>query len=817
MTLEPGPTFGELLRRLRQTAGLSQEELAERADLTAAAIGALERGERRHPYPHTLQALANALGLSPAERSAFFTAVPRRGATSAPPRWSRPPAPLTPLVGRKRDVQLITGLFQRGGARLVTLTGLGGVGKTRLAVEVAARLGPGYGNGPVWVDLAPVRAPELVLGTIARALGLTELPGQGMAETLESYLAARHVLLVLDNFEHLLAAAPSVPPLLECCPSLAVLATSREALRVRGEHEVQVPPLGLSAPEAHASAERVAGSEAAELFLQRVRAVRPGFELMPADAPLVDAICARLDGIPLALELAAAQLKYMSLPALASRLQHRLALLEGGARDLPARQQSLRATIGWSYELLAASEQELFRGLAVFGGGFTREAVQAVCGGESRPPDATARTLAALVDKSMVQVLPDAAAEARFGMLETVREYAGERLAESGEGPLLANRHAAYFCELVEAGAPPVGGMPRGVWLGLVEGELANLRAALAWTTTDGDPTLGHRLAGALAWFWIMRGYIREGAHWTDRVLARPVASAAAGARAGVLFAAAALAWKLEDYALARGYAEEAVAIRRGLGEPRCLAYALSITGLIATSQGDLGQASQLHAECLSLLRQQDDRWGVAYTLANLGDTLVQQERGAEAHRRYAESLEQFEQVGDPWGRAIVLHTLGNLAWAQGDVMTARARYAASVALFRTIGNPDNMGRGLIGLAAAALSEGDADEAHSLLAESLTIWRDFGSRAGVALSLAGLASVRAARGRFREAARLFGAADAHSRGRSPLYVVDADTFSRFLDQTRERTDSATFARAWAEGQAMSLDEAVEDALAGKAD
>ncbi len=823
MTVKAEASFGGRLRRLRQAAGLSQEALAERAGLTAAAIGALERGERRHPYPHTLHALASALGLSDGEREALFMSVPRRGAggsretateAAGAPRPLQPPSPLTPIVGRERDIDIVTGLLQRGGARMVTLTGPPGVGKTRLGIEVARLVGDSFEAGAVWVDLAPVSEVDLVPATIARALGLQEAAGLLVSEALESYLARRHALLVLDNFEHLLAAAPSVAALLERCPRLSALVTSREALRLRGEHVVEVPPLGVPDAGPDGAAKGVEDSEAVALFVQRAGAAVPGFDLSDGDAPRVAAICARLDGIPLALELAAAQLRYMSPAALLARLEGGVGLPEGAPRDLPARQRSLRAAIDWSHRLLNAPEQELFRRLAVFAGGFTQEAAHAVCSGDGPATGDRLRVLTALVDKSLVQARPDPNGETRFSMLETVREFAAERLVESGERVALATRHAGYFSELAQSAEPHLTSGSREVWLRQLDIEAANLRAALAWSASGGDPCAGLRLAGVLGWFWIMRGYVAEASRWAAFFLRRETEACEAGDRAGALYAAAALAWKRGEHATARRYAEESVALRRALGDARRLALSLAMAGLVATSQGDLKVARALHEEALSLSRERDDDWGIAYALSNLGDALLQKGDLATARRLYDEGLERFTKADDAWGRAIVLHALGAIAWAEGDAAAARDRYGASVALCRTIGNSENLARGLLGLAAATLREVEPDDAERQLMESLAIWRDFGSSAGVAVCLAGLASVQAARGRYREAARLFGGAKARSEGQ--VFLVDPELFSEWLEETRDGLGEAAFTEAGTPGAPATVDELLAGVGGGKA-
>ncbi len=795
MMNKPEPSFGQTLRRLRQTAGLSQEDLAERAGLTSAAVGALERGERRYPYPHTLRALANALDLSPEDQATFFMSAPKRHAPGdertsgalqeAHRRFAQPPRPLTPLVGRAQDSAIVVGLLRFGGARLVTLTGPGGVGKTRLAIEVAERLQNAFVDGLAWVDLAPLRESDLVLETISRALGQTERSEETISQGLERFLDHKELLLVLDNFEHLLASTSALLNLLERCPGVSVLVTSRASLGVRAEHEVQVRPLSLPIGEMSASVAGIAQSEAVELFLQRARAVQPALEISSADVPDVVAICTRLDGIPLALELAAVQLKYMSLATVQSRLSSRPGFLDSGLRDLPARQQSLRATVDWSYQLLTEPEQRLFRRLAIFASGFSMEAVEAVCSEDGATEDC-ARSLLALVDKSLVHAVRAPDANERFAMLETIREYARERLLESGEEASIAERHARYFCAVAETAAPHLPSAARAPWLQYLDTETANLREALAWTATRGDPCVGLRLAGALSWFWVLRGSIAEGTRWTDALLGQPIASCPDTARASALYAAAALAWKRGDLPAASHYAEASVTLRRAL-EDDDLAFSLALAGLIATAEGDLERARDLQQESLARFRSQENRWGVAYALANLGDAYLQHGDHAAAGRAYAESLQQFAAVDDAWGRGIVLHALGNIALASGDVATATIHYEACVALFRSIENRENVGRALVGLAAATLEQGDSARARCLLSESITIWHDLGSQAGMALCLAGLAGVAIAQGNTSAADRLCEAADVLGQSFAPPYLIDAAMFSQFHRVQRERS------------------------------
>ncbi len=814
-------TFADMLRRMRQAAGLSQEALAERAGLTPAAIGLLERGERRHPYPHTLRALSDALGLSGADRAALIAAVPGRGPKAAereprPPgeaarRWSPPPVPLTPIIGRESDLERIVSLCRSGSARLITLTGPGGIGKSRLAVEAARKLSGGFEVGPAWVDLTPIRESHLVWPVIAHAFGLAETPGREAILALRDFLESRRALLVLDSFEHLLADVPALSDLLERCEGLSVLVTSREALRARGEHEVRLEPLGLPTAEIESSLALLERAPTAALLLQRLRASRSAIALTDADAPALAAICRRLDGIPLALELAAAQLRYQPPPALLDRLEERPSRLEGGPRDLPARHRSLRASYDWSHEQLTPPQQTLFRRLSVFAGGFTVEGARSVAGDPAETSEETARVLFELVDKSLVEVRQDVRGEARFGMLETMRDYAGERLAESGEESWVAERHARYSCDLAERAAPALCSAEREDALAALDAELDNLRAALSGSVRSGATELAMRLAGALGWFWILRGRIAEGSFWTDQTLRRDAGTEPSAPRAGALYVAAAMAWKRGDLAPGRRCIDESVAARRALGDRHALALALALAGLIAISQRDLPAARRAHEESLALFQEQEASWGIAYALSNLGDTLAEAGDLEAARQHYAEALARFSEIADTWGCGITLHTLGNLSWTQGDASGALRWYGAGVKWLRDIGNDENVARGLIGLAGATLRLGDAEEARRLLVESLVLWRALGGRGGIALCLEGLAATEAALGRVAGAARLLGAAHRRGRDAIPPYLVPADLFSREAALTRERLGESEWAERSTEGSRLSLDEIIRTA------
>lgn len=791
-------SFGNLLRRLRLATGLSQEQLAERAALTAAAVGALERGDRRHPYPHTVAALAEALDLTPAQRRQLLDAVPPRGVVrqrdGGPADGSSPlPVPLTPLVGRAHELALITSLLGEPGARWVTLTGTGGIGKTRLAIEAASRLRDQFPDGVVWVDLSQVRERDLVAPAIARALGLPE-DAEGRTDVLVArFLGARHLLLLLDNLEQIADEAPAMLGLIERARAVAVLATSRGALRIRGEHEVAVLPLAL--PDA--AAPGPPATDAMFVFVQRARAVLPSFE--PGEqAQQVAAICRQLEGIPLALELAAAQLRYTSLDALQEQLQDRLSPLQGAMPDLPPRQRSLRASVQWSYDLLSGRDRDVFARAAVFEGGFTMVAARAVCGGTGTVAGSVEDAVASLVDRSLITVTRPPGHAARFDMLETLRTFALERLDENGERPQIAARHRDYYCELAEEAARHLAGAGREPWLATLDGEARNINAALGRAEHVGDAVTQMRLVAALGWFWIMRARFAEGNRWASSALRADSGDSSPSVSAGVRYTAAALAWKGNDLVRARALVDDSVALARA-GERRQLALALALSGLIAISEARAEAALCVLEESLAIFVSADDAWGIAYARSNLGDALLRLADRDTAGTHYRASLDGFRSIGDPWGQAIVLHMLGSLARDAGDLEAARDCFRESVDLCRRIGNRENTARGLIGLAAVELQSDDVDAAEECLRESLDILDDIGM-AGAGAAVRGLAAVCAVRGEFREAAALLGAAEAADAG-GPLFMIDPGLFDEQARATLAALGPAAFSDASEAGRA----------------
>lgn len=640
MATTSGPIFGDILRRYRVSAGMTQETLAERAGLSVRGLSDLERGARRAPHRDTVLRLAEALGADHQHREALLAAA-RPPRMTAPVRSAlaggaatpdaAPPAPmlnlpaaLTGFVGRTEELEDLVRRLPR--ARLLTLTGLGGCGKTRLAIEAARSAATAFTDGVTFVDLASITDPVLVAPAIARALDVREVGGQQLTATLAATVGERRLLLVLDNFEQVLDAAPMITALLSACPNLTALVTSRAALRVSGEQEYRLAPLPAPDPRRPDSVEAVRAYPAVALFCQRAAAVDMDFTLTPENAAAVAAICAHVNGLPLSLELAAARVRLLPPDQLLEQLREprpgaTLRLLTAGPRDLPARQRTLRDTLAWSYDLLAEGERLLFRRLGAFAGSFTLDAVSWVCdesrnaagsaladGGESLDGEVLEQ-LERLAEHSLVTVDVAASGEAtmlppnrpapRYRLLETVREYALERSVAEGTLEPARARHTAYFLALAEQALPDLSGPNPGPWLQRLEREHDNLRAALVWAETPaaGDD-VAIRLAGALGWFWYRHGHLGEGRRALAAARARG-SEAPAHFRVRAVTPAAALAAAQGDFAAARADFDESLRLRRELGDPEGIATALNNLGTLAFEQGDYDQAWAANAEAL--------------------------------------------------------------------------------------------------------------------------------------------------------------------------------------------------------------------------
>src|SRR5579859_1542294 len=705
---------------------------------------------------------------------------------------SRPhnlPRQTTALIGREHAVADVVALLRQPAVALVTLTGPGGTGKTRLGLQVAAELLEDFADGAWFVELAPISDSALVASAIATTLGVRETVGKSLNESLKDHLLDKRLLLVLDNFEQVTAAAPLVSELLAAAPGLKVLATSRIVLHLRGEKEYAVPPLALPDPRQLPSLERLAQYEAVRLFIERAQDVKPEFAVTNANAPAVAGICARLDGLPLAIELAAARSKLLTPEAILARLENRLDLLTGGARDLPARQQTLRGAIAWSYDLLAPGEQQLFRRLGVFVGGCTLAAAEAVCNPDGALDLDVFEGLAALVDKSLLRQQEQPNGELRFGMLETIREYGLEQLAAGGELEPLRRAHAAYYLVLAEHAAQDADTFQETTSFNRLEREHDNLRAVLAWAG-GAEPELALRLAAALGLFWHHRSYFREGQQWLATALART--SAPTSAQAQALLAVGALTWARGDYAAGRRHLEASVACWRALrdavglaaaltwlgmvvweqgeyplahtltaesvqhyrqaGESEGLALALRSLGFIAQSQGDYPQARTLLRESVEIYHTTENIGGWAWALLALGETLQAQGEYEQAAGCMEESLQVFQEDGDRFRRAWVLHNLGQVRRAQGDYARAEARLAAALALFREQEVPWGIAWSLNQLGELARCRQEYTQAQAYSVEALAQCRAQGNRRGMAGCLQNLALVALEQGTYAEAA-----------------------------------------------------------------
>jgi predicted ATPase/class 3 adenylate cyclase len=733
------------------------------------------------------------------------------------------PVQQTSFIGRERELAAVRALLERPDVHMVTLTGPGGTGKTRLAVQAAAAALAGFADGTYFVPLAPVSDPALVASTLAQMLGLQEAGGQPLQEALLGYLRDKEMLLLLDNFEQVVAAAPLVSTLLAGAPRLTLLVTSRTVLRLYGEREYAVPPLAL--PTLHHLPEVAALTqyEAVALFIQRARLAKADFAVTQGNALAVAEICVRLDGLPLAIELAAARIKMLPLGALLTRLQSRLSVLTGGARDLPARQQTLRGAIDWSYRLLDAGEQTLFTWLSVFVGGCTLEAVEAVCARAGGLPVEVLDGLTSLVDKSLVRLEEDPRrGEPRFLMLETLQEYAGARLAQSGAEGAVRAAHAAHVLALVEEAEPHLTGADQERWMDRLDGEHDNLRAALRWAQESSlRQEMGLRIAGGVWRLWYVRGHLSEGRRWLEALLggraAQEPSVAAAAVRAKALNAAGSLAWVQSDYVRATVLHEESLALYRDLGDRSGIATALNNLGNVAWAHGDYAGATVLYEESLTLRRDLGDTWGSGAALNNLGSVAQAQGDYARATVLHEESLALRRDLSDTWGIVTALNNLGHVARAQGAYARARELYAESLPLGRQLGHMGGIANALSGLGRVAMAQDDYARARELYAESLPLFRAQGDKQGLVSGLEEVARVAtdpdAAPGALERAARVLGMAAAL---RATIGLLRPPNERAAYDATaaalRAALGDARYEASWEEGQALTLEQAVALAM-----
>ena len=681
---------------------------------------------------------------------------------------TRLPTPLTPFIGRQREMGEIRHLLKTN--RLLTLTGVGGTGKTRLALVVAAETADDFADGVTFVDLAPLSDAAQVAKAIAYTLGVVENPNEALVETLKRALAGQEHLLLIDNFEHVIESAPMIPQLLASAPRVKMLITSREALRISGEQEYAIPPLTLPSVQAD-SVHNIHASEAMALFTQRVRLIRSDFELTDDNMQAVAEVCVRLDGLPLAIELAAARCKMLSPQAMLARLGNRLNTLTSGSRDAPARQQTLRSTIEWSYNLLDEGEKMLFARLAVFRGGLSLEAIEAVCG-DGLPIDVF-NGLASLVDKNLLQQKEDATGEPRFVMLETLHEFAWEQLNESGEADTAQKRHAEYFVALAERAEPELHRADQLLWLERLDQEHDNLRAALEWSLTSAETELALRFVGALGWFWHMHSHAIEGYRWAVRALEQKAAVAPSIRAKALHITGNRLMLEIFDYTAMRKFHQEALQIARQNDDRYNAAWALLGLALAALGSGEHREIERLLSEALQLFRELDDKTGIGWSFCLFGEAHRFRGNLQEAEAFYQQGLELFEAMGNRRGATMMLNNMAFVTYHQGHFQRAKTLFQKSYALQLLVGRREEYANTLTGMAGIIAAQREPERAVILLSAADALLEAMGAT---------------------------------------MYPAEKMDYERILDSVRAQLDDARFQNAWAEGRKMTLEQAVANAL-----
>ncbi|PDV97946.1 helix-turn-helix domain-containing protein [Candidatus Chloroploca asiatica] len=770
--MSDAPAFAPWLKQRRKQLGLTQDTLARRVGCATITIQKLEAGALRPSTPMA-ERLADHLAFTAEERLAFLEAarLPAGVAEPNPQRSDLPVAP-TALIGRAPLVDAVCATLRRPEVRLLTLSGPPGVGKTRVALQVAHELSARAREHASFIPLASIQEAGLVLGRIAQALDLPEATHQSVLAQLIAALRPAPRLLVLDNFEQVLAAAAEISALLAAVPTLKVLVTSRAALHLSGEHLFLVPPLALPDLADLPAVDQLAQVPAVALFVQRTQAVLPAFVLTATNAATVAAICQRLDGLPLALELAATRCTIFAPPALLARLQNPLAVLTVGVRNLPAHQQTLRSTIAWSYDLLPAEAQALFARLGVFGGSFTLEAAAAVCtDAESRSFDGP-DGFALLVGQSLVQQELRSDDEVRFRLLETIRDFAREQLAARAEEALLHARHAAYYLQLTEQAEPELRGPHQAIWYHWLTVEHDNLLAALRWAVEHQAADVGLRLAGALWWFWPIYGYVREGAQWYTQLL--PLIDAVEPPVQSRFFkGAATLAWYQGQLDQAAALAQRAVSVPDNGGNQRDSAFAQIILGVHATHHGQPDQTAAYQQTSLALFRQLNDAWGIAAVLGSQGTAAFNLAQFDHAENHLRESFAYQQLAGDRWGFMYISTYLGLLLIVKGEHGTAEQMIRDGI-------------RQALGL---------------------------GRRIIIPESFEGLAAIAVANGQIERAVQFAGAAAAlRDVIGSMLSPTLQSIHDRYLTRARSELAATDFARIYAHGKTMPLDRVIELAL-----
>ncbi|MBI5669538.1 MAG: tetratricopeptide repeat protein [Chloroflexi bacterium] len=793
----------DILRLL--AAGLTDGEIAEELVLTVGTV----KWYNRQIY-NKLGVRSRTQATAQAQLTSLLSPTPETPTAPPAPKHNLP-AQVTSFIGREYELAAIKHLLET--SRLVTLTGPPGTGKTRLALQAGADCLNTFQDGVFFVSLAPIQDPAMVVKSIALALGVSEPGGDSLLNALKNWLRDKHLLLTLDNFEHLLPAAPLVAELLAAAPRLVVLATSREALRLYGEHEFPVPPLRLPDLKQPLAPATVQGYEAVELFTQRAQAASPAFALTEENAASIATICVHLDGLPLAIELAAARTKLYAPQTLLVRLGSRLEALAEGPRDVPARQRTLRDTLAWSYDLLDADEKTLFARLGIFAGGCTLESVQAVCGADLSL-DVVAG-IESLLNKNLLRQERGFDGEPRFIMLETMREYALEKLRDSGEIDCISQRHTQHFLELAEKSFPELYGPDQSWWLSRLDAEQDNFRAALRWSLTQDDPDqTSLRFIGFLSRrFWEMRGYLSEGRAWLAKALTLKHAAARTKARANALLGTSELAYMQCDYAVTRELSEEALMIYRELGDRLNTASALLSLGNVATEIGDYDTAPGLFQEAYTIMREIGNVRGCGRCLIMLGWCELRPGNYDQARVWLEEAQMIFQQIDDKRSLGLTYSGLGEVALRQGRLDEARDLLEKSLALRRELGEKWGLGTSLGSLGWLAMRQGDFERAAAVLGDSVKVRQEIGDIGGIAWCLEKLAEMAHTQGDPARAVRLYGAAAALRKSvNSVIDPADQPAYEQIIHQLRAAFDPAVFDALWAEGGTMPVEQVVQYAL-----
>jgi predicted ATPase/transcriptional regulator with XRE-family HTH domain len=856
-------TFGEWLKRRRGALGLTQEQLAQQLGCSTIALRKIEAEERR-PSPQIVERLAEVLGVGPQDRSAFlrfargdWQAAPAAELASFPWRTARSnlPAPLTSLIGREHDVAAVHSYLLNPDIRLITLIGPPGIGKTRLSVRAATEALPDFPAGVFFVALETIEDETRVAPAIAHVLGLEAHDRRSDVERLTDSLGQRRLLLVLDNFEQIIQAAPLVSDLLSACSQMKIIVTSREALRVPGEWQYPVPPLAVPEAQQPIALDGGIQSSALTLFAERARAYRPDFALNVDNVQAVATLCRQLDGLPLAIELLASRIRWLSPQAMVAQLADAAALHVDGMRGVPNRQKKLFNAIDWSYQLLTDEEQCVLAALSVFSGGFTLEAAAALQPSPGNVKPVTEYVLS-LADKCLVQRADGLHDEPRFRLLVVIREFALDRLRERNEEATLRDRHAAYFLDFAGQADREIHGPQQVDWLDRLELEHDNYYTALEWCVSRQRTETALRLMGALNWMWRLRGYWDEACEWFAKVRVLPDVAHFPAANVKVLNGMGRQNWALGDYAAARAVLEESrdIGLTLGMGGEAGLAGALDFLGMVARySENDLDGAEAFHAEAVALYRKADHQWGMAEATFHLGLVASDRQEYALALSYFETSLKMFRQLGDLWGFNRLYTGMGVLFLQQGDLAKARATFEqmlmgeqqirhkpgvivallylgdvhrhegnyqqagevfqTSLALSREYGFMSDIVVSLGSLGQVALHQDDTATARTCFVGSLTAGMKLGSRIGKGENLAWLAAVAASCQQPDRAARLSGAAQAIFEVVGwQMAAIDRTEIDRRLQIAREQLGEERFAALQAEGRALTLEQAIDLAL-----